>query len=78
VCYVITIVRKKHFEFLLFSYSSYHLHTLEMTKGSKTMKKGTPKTTNCLHTQERTKGNNIVVEKESKNEKHGGGWGRWG
>ncbi len=53
VCYVITIVEKKHFEnLLLFSYSSYHLHTFEMAKGSKTMEKGTPKTTNRLHTKE--------------------------
>ncbi len=47
-------------------------YTLEMTKGNKTMKEITPKTTNCLHTQKRTKGNKIVVEKESNNEKHGG------
>jgi hypothetical protein len=48
-----------------------------MTKGSKTMKERTPKTTNHLHTQERTKGSKIIVEKKHIDEEHGGG-GRWG
>jgi hypothetical protein len=73
VCYAITIARRKHFkDLLLFSYNSYHLHTFEMTKMSKTMKEKTPKTTNHLHTQKKTKGNKIAVEKESNDEKHGG------
>jgi hypothetical protein len=42
-----------------------------MTKGNKTMKEITPKTTNCLQTQKKTKGNKIAIEKESNNEKHG-------
>jgi hypothetical protein len=46
-----------------------------MTKMSKPMKERTLKTTNHLHTQERTKGSKIVVEKESNDEKMGGGVG---
>jgi len=52
------------------------MHTFEMTKRSKTMKERTPKITNHLHTQEKTKGSKIAVEKENNDEKHGG-WGRW-
>ncbi len=76
MCYAIKFVGRKHFEdlFLLF-YSSYHLHTLEMTKESKIMKEGTPKITNRLHIQERTKGNKIVVEKCNVEEHGGGGAG---
>jgi hypothetical protein len=48
-----------------------------MIKRNKTMKEITPKTTNHLHTQEKTKRNKITVEKENNDEKHGG-WGRWG
>jgi hypothetical protein len=81
VCYVITIVSKKHFKDLfLFSYNSYHLHTLEMTKGNKTMKERTLKTTNHLHTQEMTKGSKIIIEKKHNDEEHGeggGGVGIW-
>jgi hypothetical protein len=73
VCYVTTIAGNKHFEDLLFfSYNSYHVHTFEMTKGSKTMKKRTPKPTNQLHTQEMTKGNKIIIKEENNNEKHVG------
>ncbi len=41
------------------------------------MKEKKTKTTNHLHTQERTKGSKIVVEKENSDEEHGG-WGSWG
>jgi len=46
-----------------------------MTKMSKPMKERILKTTNHLHTQERTKGSKIVVEIKNKDEKHAG-WGR--
>ncbi len=50
-----------------------------MTKESNTMKEGTPKITNRLHTQERTKGNKIAVEEGSDEELGGGacGVGLW-
>jgi hypothetical protein len=76
VCYAIIIIERKYFkELLIFFYNSYHLHTFEMTKMNKAMKERTPKTTNHSHTQERTKGSKIVVEKENNDEEHGG-WGR--
>jgi hypothetical protein len=49
-----------------------------MTKGSKTMKERTPKTTNRLHTQERTKENKIIVEKKVVMKNMGREGGRWG
>lgn len=44
------------------------------------MKEITPKTTNHVHTQEKTKGNKIAIEKKNNDEKMGvgvGGVGLW-
>jgi hypothetical protein len=46
-----------------------------MTKESMTMKEGTPKITNRLLTQERTKGKKIAIEEGSDEELWGGRWG---